>query len=121
VKAMLACDKHHAFYFTLADKFGEYGLISVVIMEEMGRALFLDTWIMSCRVLSRGVEAFAQNHLVRYAHERGFSKLVGEYLPTGKNALVKDHYKRLGYSPVGGRWEFDVASGAPLATQIAQG
>ncbi len=89
------------FSFTLADKFGDNGLICVVILEKQDDAtLFVNTWFMSCRVLKRGMEAFTLNTLVAYAREHGFKRIVGEYLPTAKNGMVADHYLRLGFSPL---------------------
>jgi FkbH-like protein len=88
------------FSFTLSDKFGDNGLICVVILEKRDAGtLFIDTWLMSCRVLKRGMEAFTLNTLVEYAREHGFRHLVGEYLPTAKNAMVAEHYPRLGFTP----------------------
>ena len=94
--------------FSLKDKFGDYGLISVIIMQKRGDALFVDTWIMSCRVLKRGMELFTLNKMAHIARENGFRKIIGEYLPTPKNGLVKNHYADLGFTPAGGLWELAV-------------
>lgn len=95
-------DPHfQCFSFTLADKFGDNGLICVVILEKQdAETLFVNTWFMSCRVLKRGMEVFTLNTLVRYARENGFKRLIGEYLPTAKNGMVAEHYPRLGFSPL---------------------
>lgn len=95
-------DPHYkCFSFTLADKFGDNGLICVVILEKQdAETLFVNTWFMSCRVLKRGMEVFTLNTLVRYARENGFKRLIGEYLPTAKNGMVAEHYPRLGFSPL---------------------
>jgi predicted enzyme involved in methoxymalonyl-ACP biosynthesis len=58
----------------------------------------VDTWLMSCRVLKRGVETFAQDCLCRQAIEMGIGKIRGEYVPTAKNDLVKNHYASLGFA-----------------------
>ena len=87
------------FSFTLEDKFGDNGLICVVILEKTDpETLFIDTWFMSCRVLKRGMEHFTLNTLVDYAQQNGFKKIIGEYIPTAKNGMVEDHYTRLGFS-----------------------
>jgi FkbH-like protein len=101
-------DEYLTQYFTLRDKFGDYGLISLVIMKKTPPGLFIDTWIMSCRVLLRGMEAFVLNKLVKIAKEKGFNKLIGEYIETAKNGLVKDHYQKLGFIENGGLWELDI-------------
>ena len=99
VERMSNNDKYHNFSFTLTDKFGDNGLISVVILEEIEpEVLFIDTWFMSCRVLRRGMENFTLNTIVSYARKKGFKKIVGEYIPTPKNQMVEDHYPNLGFS-----------------------
>ena len=82
----------------LSDVFGDNGMISVVIAHEDGDALDIDTWLMSCRVLGRGVEAKALDLLVEAARRRGKSLLTGSYIPTAKNMMVRDHYARLGFA-----------------------
>lgn len=98
----LGKDKRYAnFTFTLSDKFGDNGLICVVILEKQNQdTLFIDTWFMSCRVLKRGMENFTLNTLVNYAKENGFRHIIGEYIPTIKNGMVADHYFKLGFSPI---------------------
>lgn len=98
----LGKDKRYAnFTFTLSDKFGDNGLICVVILEKQNQdTLFIDTWFMSCRVLKRGMENFTLNTLVNYAKGNGFRHIIGEYIPTAKNGMVADHYYKLGFSPI---------------------
>ena len=66
---------------------------------------------MSCRVLKRGMERFTLNQMVDAARARGYRRIVGEYLPTPKNAMVAQHYPSLGFKPVPGeasQWELDL-------------
>lgn len=87
--------------FTLEDKFGDNGLIAVIIMKPLDKeTLFVDTWFMSCRVLKRGMENFILNTMVEKAKAAGYKKIVGEYLPTPKNKMVENHYTGLGFTPV---------------------
>lgn len=89
--------------FTLEDKFGDNGLIAVIIMKPLDKeTLFVDTWFMSCRVLKRGMENFTLNTMVEKAKEAGYTKIIGEYLPTPKNKMVENHYTGLGFLPVEG-------------------
>ena len=89
--------------FTLEDKFGDNGLIAVVILKPLDKeALFVDTWFMSCRVLKRGMEDFTLNTMVEKAKCAGYKKIIGEYLPTSKNKMVADLYVNLGFTPVEG-------------------
>ena len=84
--------------YTLEDKFGDNGLICVIILnKEDKNTLFIDTWFMSCRVLKRGMENFVLNTIVNFAIENGFTTIKGEYIPTMKNDMVKDHYINLGF------------------------
>ena len=87
--------------FTLEDKFGDNGLIAVIIMKPKDKeTLFVDTWFMSCRVLKRGMENFTLNTMVERAREKGYQRIVGEYLPTAKNKMVADHYLQLGFKKI---------------------
>ena len=87
--------------FTLEDKFGDNGLIAVVIMKKQDdETLFVDTWFMSCRVLKRGMENFTLNTMVECAKDRGYKRIIGEYLPTPKNKMVGQHYPNLGFAPL---------------------
>ena len=87
--------------FTLEDKFGDNGLIAVVIMKPLDKeTLFVDTWLMSCRVLKRGMENFTLNTMVEKAKGKGYKRIIGEYLPTPKNQMVKRHYPGLGFAKI---------------------
>ena len=89
--------------FTLEDKFGDNGLIAVIIMKKQDEeTLFIDTWFMSCRVLKRGMEDFTLNAMVEAAREKGYKRIVGEYLPTPKNKMVENHYPSLGFQKLEG-------------------
>ena len=84
-------------YGKLKDKFGDNGLISIIIAKQKGKILEIPLWLMSCRVLKRGMEIAMLNELVNLAKERGIEKLIGTYIPSKKNSMVKDHYKNLGF------------------------
>lgn len=104
--------------FTLEDKFGDNGLIAVVIMKRQdAKTLFIDTWLMSCRVLKRGMENFTLNTMVERAKAAGYKRIVGEYLPTLKNKMVEHHYPELGFVPVTdsqtAQYELDVEAYKP--------
>jgi FkbH-like protein len=90
--------------FRLTDKFGDNGLIAVIIARPHERepdALAVDTWLMSCRVLGRGVETACLRVLAQEAVRRGARALIGEYRPTPRNGMVRDHYRKLGFVPAG--------------------
>jgi predicted enzyme involved in methoxymalonyl-ACP biosynthesis len=76
-------------------------LISVVLAHAREELLEIDTWVMSCRVLQRGVEQCLLNHLHFLARQLGLKAIRGMYIPTAKNQLVRDHYARLGFTRIG--------------------
>ena len=120
IAALGASDKHVCLSFTLEDKFGDNGLICVIIMEKRdAKTLFVDTWFMSCRVLKRGMENFTLNTMVEYAKAHGFERIIGEYIPTQKNGMVKEHYPNLGFKAIGENlYELDVNAYAPRECYI---
>jgi FkbH-like protein len=85
----------------LQDRFGDNGMISVVICKRDGDSWLIDTWLMSCRVLNRRLEEQILNILYACARERGIRRLIGVYRPSAKNGMVKEHYHKLGFAPVG--------------------
>jgi len=101
----------------LSDKFGDNGMISVVICRYTEPETWdIDTWLMSCRVLGRGVEEAVLQEVLKHAGERGVQKLRGTYIPTERNKLVEQHYPKLGFVAVGRDengttvWERNVAA-----------
>jgi FkbH-like protein len=98
----------------LADKFGDNGMISVIVFDKAADVWTNDVWLMSCRVLGRRVEEAALAHICAAARAEGARKLIGVYLPTVKNQMVADLYGRLGFvktesRPDGTtRWELHV-------------
>ncbi|PWA04051.1 HAD-IIIC family phosphatase [Flavobacterium psychrotolerans] len=109
IDRLVVSDDYFTFAFTLEDKFGDNGLICVVILQqENSETLFIDTWFMSCRVLKRGMENFVLNTISSFAKENGYTRLKGEYLPTAKNEMVKEHYPNLGFEKNNTHWELNI-------------
>lgn len=101
IEEMVKDDKFITLYFTLKDQFGNHGLISIAILEKTDDdTLFMYNWLMSCRVLKRGMEEFIINQVVETAAANGYKYVVGEYLPTPKNSMVKEIYSKLGFEKV---------------------
>lgn len=99
----------------LADRFGDNGMISVIICRTLpGSTWEIDTWLMSCRVLGRRVEQMVLREILQQAREAGISKVVGVYRPTDRNAMVRDHYAKLGFTQIEddgtSRWMLDTAT-----------
>lgn len=84
----------------LADKFGDNGMISVVVFDKQGDVWTNDTWLMSCRVLGRRVEEAVLAYVAAAAKAAGARTLVGTYFPTHKNQMVAEFYGRLGFTQV---------------------
>ncbi len=114
LKTMIASGEYIATSYTLVDKYGDNGLISAVVLKKEKDFMFVDSWIMSCRVLKRTMEPFVLNTIIEIAKKEGYSKLIGEYLATAKNGMVKDHYKNFGFVEVDGRWELNLEKFEPL-------
>lgn len=123
VTALIEDPDYACFSVRLRDRFGDHGLISIGIGRIDGRSMEIDTWLMSCRVLKRQVEEEVLNRFVEVAEERGCSRLLGVYLPTAKNKMVREHYPELGFTPVDvsperAEFELDVAAYKPRITHI---
>ncbi|WP_051971399.1 HAD family hydrolase [Massilia sp. 9096] len=108
----------------LQDRFGDNGMVSVVLCKREGERWLIDTWLMSCRVLNRRLEEQVLDVLAACARAHGIAQLVGLYRPSAKNGMVKDHYRKLGFTPAGegdegDTWTLDVAACAPRALPIA--
>ena len=110
--------------FTLEDKFGDNGLIAVIIMKKLDEeTLFVDTWFMSCRVLKRGMENFTLNTMVERARLAGYKYIIGEYIPTPKNKMVEQHYPNLGFSKIeseSNKYLLDLLSYSPKECYITK-
>jgi FkbH-like protein len=104
----------------LTDSFGDNGMISVLICRRQDDAWDIDTWLMSCRVLGRKVEAAVLAELVAQGRAKGVKRLLGRYLPTEKNQLVADHYSKLGFELLETRpdgstlWQLPLDAPAPV-------
>jgi FkbH-like protein len=98
VLAVIADEQYSAFTMRLSDRFGDHGLIAIVIGHVYGEDFAIDTWLMSCRVLKRQVEEEVLNEIVRLARNRGCTRIVGQYIPTAKNSMVRDLYPRMGFA-----------------------
>lgn len=100
IRAMEESDDYICMAGRLVDKFADNGIVTVVageIRDEAEKVLDIKLWLMSCRVLKRGMEDLMMNELVSKAKAKGVSKIVGYYYPTPKNAMVQDFYGDYGF------------------------
>lgn len=94
-----------ALWLRLADRFGDHGLVGVAIARPSEAQWLIDTFLLSCRVIGRGVETALLAQLAASVKAQGGNEIAGEYLPTVKNRLVSDFYPRHGFHPCGeNRW-----------------
>jgi FkbH-like protein len=112
-------------YGRLLDRFGDNGLVSVVLARRVDRDMHIDLWLMSCRVLKRDMEHAMLDALVERAIRMGVDTLHGTYIPTNKNSMVADHYSKLGFvqdNVVDGQtethWTLDVTRYTPQNLHI---
>lgn len=88
-------------YGRLQDKFGDNGVVSVVIGHRTEDILHLDLWLMSCRVLKRDMEYAMMDRLVEECQKAGIREIAGYYYKTAKNGMVKDFYGLQGFAKTG--------------------
>lgn len=103
----------------LRDRFADHGLISVAWGRVEEGSLRIEAWLMSCRVLGRGVERLVHNYFLAQARAHGATSLVGEFRPTSRNGLVREHYASLGFTSAarGSRDEWRLPVGAASLAQ----
>ena len=107
----------------LTDNIGDNGLIAVLFLKKEGFDLHIDTWIMSCRVLQRGLEQFTLNLVAQLAMVLNCQNVVGAYIATEKNGMVCDLYSRLGFQLIEGNaggttWILSMKTFSPILTHI---
>jgi FkbH-like protein len=131
VSAFASSDSCLTLQFRLADRFGDNGLVSAMLLRADGHdptVLEIDTWVMSCRVFGRQLEAEALNIAVDACRQRGARQLRADFLPTAKNGVVAKLYPSLGFvpsptepSPDGGsRWILNLSDYVRRETPIAR-
>lgn len=116
IEEVATSDEYVDVYGKLIDKFGDNGVVSVVIGHKIEDYLDIDLWIMSCRVLKRDMEFAMMDEVVHRAQSLGLTKIVGHYYPTPKNNMVREFYAQIGFTKVeedaegNTRWEFSLGS-----------
>ncbi len=111
IRKIIADQSYYTISLKLRDKFGDYGLVSLITLRTTdSNNLFIENWIMSCRVLKRGVENAVLDHIKGIALKNGYKLIIGEYIPSSKNVLVKDHYKNLGFTQSEDVWHLQTGA-----------
>ena len=123
----IANDENYiSLYGKLIDRFGDNGLVSVLIGHIIGDTCEMDLWIMSCRVLKRDLEFAMMDELVKKCKEKGVKKIIGHYYPTAKNNMVKDFYSIQGFSKISEDekgntdWLFEINDNYQLKNEVIE-
>jgi FkbH-like protein len=127
INAVMADSRVLSLQLRLLDRFGDNGIIAIIIgrFESDSQDMLIDTWLMSCRVLGRQVEEATLNLIAAEAARLGARRLIGEYRPTAKNEMVREHYRTLGFTPLGTRedgttrWVLPLDRFKPLSTHVS--
>ena len=112
---------------TLSDKFGDNGIVSVILGRRDGDVCHIELWLMSCRVLKRDMEREMLNVFVSLCGRQGIRRIEGKYIPTAKNAMVANLFPQCGFTPVASSgdgttiWELQVDEFLPTTTHISLG
>ncbi len=126
IESAIKDDKVLSLQLRLIDRFADHGIIGLVIGRFVSAdELFIETWLMSCRVLGRGVEDATANLVISQARALGARSVRGEYIPSPKNEMVQDMYARLGFvkaddSGKSTFWVKDVADHTVLPAHITE-
>lgn len=114
IESFAGSNDYITLYGKLEDKFGDNGVVSVVIGKIKDQELHVDLWLMSCRVLKRDMEFAMMDELVGVCRARGIATIYGYYYPTPKNAMVKDFYGLQGFTKISedkdgnAVWKFEI-------------
>jgi FkbH-like protein len=122
VSQLIQTEGNTVLAWRVADRFGDYGLVGVMILVREADYIDIDTFLMSCRVLGRGVENAVFAAAADHARRQQAVKLRGRFIPTQKNALVAELYREHGFSPIGdGYWESESLDAFPWPAHIRRG
>lgn len=98
MEAVYHSSEYIRLYGKLVDKFGDNGVVSVVVGHKNGTVLDVDLWLMSCRVLKRNMEQAMLDTLVEKCRQAGITHIHGYYYPTAKNHMVERLYETFGFT-----------------------
>lgn len=103
---------YRVYTLRLQDKFGDNGLTGVMIVRDEESKWYIDTFLMSCRIIGRTVETAFLSFVAEEARSHNISFVIGEYIPTAKNKLVEDLYQKHGFTKKDSNlWILDISEG----------
>ncbi len=113
IQSFVANKDYDLFYLKLSDRFGDFGIVGVAILKYEKDVGVFDTFLLSCRVLGRGIEEIFLAHCLKIIQGKGKRSAIGQYVPTRKNVMVKDFYEKRGFRVCGedaaqGRFQYNL-------------
>ena len=122
--SILDSDKHITLFGKLNDKYGENGIVSILIGEVKKKSCHLNLFLLSCRVFNRTMEHAMFNEFVKISKEKGLDDIYGYYYPTKKNQIVKNLFDDLGLQKIQSKinehiWKLDIESFSYCQNQIS--
>ena len=92
----------------VSDKFGNNGITGTYIIEKKSdEEWVVDTFLLSCRIMGRGVEEIMMNQIIENAKLSGIKRIKGEFIPTAKNKPAENFYEELGFNKENNFWVFN--------------
>ena len=123
IMKFIESENYRVFAFSAKDKFGDYGLIGVIIAE-VEKVWKIDTFLLSCRAIGREIENAMVGHVIKKAMEHDVNKVIVEYEPSGKNNLVREFLEKSGFEVSKSKvdetqiWAFDAIKEFNLPSHI---
>jgi len=115
IKKFMQSPDNKVFYLSLADKFGDNGIVGTAIVKIIDKQAFVDSFIFSCRALGRTAETALLNFIINYLIGEGINKLIGEYIPTKKNLPCKNFYEEHKFvNDQDNNWSIDLHKYEPI-------
>lgn len=108
IENLLKNENYKLFGINLSDKLSQYGMIACVILKKDGSSCFIENWVMSCRVLKRGVENITMNTIYEKAQAFSCETIVGEYIETDRNSMVSDLLLNYGLHEESGKYKIEL-------------
>lgn len=84
------------FCMSVSDKFGDSGITGCILIDNDR----IDTLLLSCRILGKGIETAFLNTILVRMRDKGLQSITATFIPTAKNVQVADFYDRIGFSPI---------------------
>lgn len=109
IRSLSENDRWKVFSISASDKIGETGIVGVAILKCENKNILIDTLLMSCRVLGRGIETAFMVYILKYAKDCGYEKVIGEYIPTKKNSMAKDFLVNNGFEKIKDHYGFNLS------------